>query len=82
MPKREERYRGYAITGDLNGRGWCIEAHPTRPDLPILRRASFRVLHPNWARRCGSPCALDAALSIGELSSALRSQPGGSDHFT
>ena len=65
MPNREDRYRGYTITGELNGREWCIEAHPTRPELPILRRASFRVVHPSWAQARAEACArIDALLSI------------------
>ena len=63
MPKREARYRGYMITGDVNGRGWCIETHPTRPDLPILRRASFRVVDPSWTQAVGEARArIDAVV--------------------
>ena len=25
-----------------------VEVHPVTPDLPILRRAVFRVIHPAW----------------------------------
>ena len=50
-------------TGDLNGRGWCIETHPTRPDLPILRRASFRVVDPSWTQAVGEARArIDAVV--------------------
>jgi hypothetical protein len=49
MSQRAEHYRGYNILGNTQGRGWSVEVHPDTPDLPILRRASFRVIHPAWA---------------------------------
>lgn len=49
MAQRAEYYRGYNILGNTQGRGWSVEVHPDTPDLPILRRAAFRVIHPAWA---------------------------------
>jgi hypothetical protein len=48
MTQRAEHYRGYDIDGNVQGRGWSVEVHPNTPDLPILRRAVFRVMHPAW----------------------------------
>ena len=48
MSQRAEHYRGYSIDGDTQGRGWSVAVHPNTPDLPILRRAVFRVIHPAW----------------------------------
>jgi hypothetical protein len=48
MSQRAEHYRGYNILGNTQGRGWSVEVHPDTPDLPILRRAGFRVIHPAW----------------------------------
>ena len=48
MSQRAERYRGYNIDGNAQERGWSVEVHPNTPDLPILRRAIFRVIHPAW----------------------------------
>ena len=42
-------YRGYSIEGNAQARGWSVEVHPNTPDLPILRRAVFRVIHPAWS---------------------------------
>jgi hypothetical protein len=33
---------------NTQGRGWSVEVRPVTPDLPILRRAVFRVIHPAW----------------------------------
>ena len=41
MSQRAEHNRGYIIDG-------TVEVHPNGPDLPILRRAAFRVIHPAW----------------------------------
>ena len=49
MSQRTEHYRGYIIDGKTQDRGWSVEVHPNTPDLPILRRAAFRVIHPAWA---------------------------------
>jgi hypothetical protein len=48
MSLRSENYRGYNIDGKAQGRGWSVNVHPNTPDLPILRRAAFRVFHPAW----------------------------------
>ena len=48
MSQLAEHYRGYLIDGNTQGRGWSVEVHPNTPDLPILRRAPFRVIHPAW----------------------------------
>ena len=48
MSQRAEHYRGYCIRGNTQGRGWSVEVHPDTPDLPIFRRAAFRVIHPAW----------------------------------
>ena len=48
MSQRAEHYRGYNIEGNTQRRGWSVEVHPNTPDLPILRRAVFRVIHPAW----------------------------------
>jgi hypothetical protein len=48
MSQRAENYRGYNIDGNTQGRGWSVEVHPVTPDLPILRRGVFRVIHPAW----------------------------------
>ena len=48
MSQRAEHYRGYDIAGNTQGRGWSVEVHPVAPDLPILRRAVFLVIHPAW----------------------------------
>ena len=48
MSQRAEHYRGYIIDGKTQGRGWSVEVHPDTPDLPILRRAAFGVIHPAW----------------------------------
>ena len=48
MSQRADHYRGYNILGNSQGRGWSVEVHPVTPDLPILRRGVFRVIHPAW----------------------------------
>ena len=48
MSRRAEHYRGYNIDGNMQARRWSVEVHPNTPDLPILRRAVFRVIHPAW----------------------------------
>jgi hypothetical protein len=48
VSQRAEHYRGYNIDGNTHGRGWSVEVHPGTPDLPILRQAVFRVIHPAW----------------------------------
>jgi len=48
VSQRAEHYRGYNILGNTHGRGWSVEVHPGTPDLPILRQAVFRVIHPAW----------------------------------
>ena len=48
MFQRAEHYRGYSIDGKTQSRGWSVEVHPDTPDLPILRGAAFRVIHPAW----------------------------------
>ena len=48
MPKRTANYRGYAIEGSRNGRGWFVEVHPRGPDFPILNQGSFRAVHSSW----------------------------------
>ena len=53
MSQRAEHYRGYIIDGKTQGRGWSVEVHPNTPDLPILRRAIFRVIHPAWTEALG-----------------------------
>ena len=50
MSQRTENYRGYNIDGNAQGRGWSVEIHPKTPDLPILRSAVFRVIHPAWTQ--------------------------------
>ena len=54
MSQRAEDYRGYNIHGDTQGRGWeWSKFIPNSPDLPILRRAVFRVIHPAWTEALG-----------------------------
>lgn len=48
MPNRTANYRGYAIEGAINGRGWSVEVHPRASDFPILSKGTFRVAHPSW----------------------------------
>ena len=80
MEKRATRYRGYLIEGQSPGLGWLIEAHPTQPDLPILRRAAFRVPNPSWRDAVAQARAhIDAALSLGAHMSAGTVYMGGSD---
>jgi hypothetical protein len=53
MSQRTEHYRGYNIGGNAQGRGWSVEVHPNASDLPILRNAVFRVIHPSWMEAVG-----------------------------
>jgi hypothetical protein len=63
MPQQAENYRGYNIDGAAQRRGWSVEVHPITPDLPILRRAVFRVIHPAWtAALVEARARIDAAL--------------------
>ena len=48
MTHRIANYRGYAIEGSINGRGWWVEVHPRGADFPILSQGTFRVRHPSW----------------------------------
>jgi len=48
MSNRTANYRGYAILGAMNGRGWSVEVHPRGPDFPILSQSAFRVAHVYW----------------------------------
>src|SRR5688572_11236863 len=48
MTKRTTTYRGYAIDGSLNERGWCVEVHPRTPDCPILSQGTFKVASHSW----------------------------------
>ena len=48
MSNRTANYRGYAILGAMNGRGWSVEVHPRGPDFPILSQIAFRVAHVYW----------------------------------
>jgi hypothetical protein len=41
MTNREAQYRGYKIEVRRNGAGWNVWVHPSKPDLPIMRRGSF-----------------------------------------
>jgi hypothetical protein len=66
MEKRATRYRGYLIEGQSPGLGWLVEAHPTKPDLPILRRATFRVPNPSWRDAVAEARArIDTVLALG-----------------
>jgi hypothetical protein len=59
----EDVYCGYNIGGNAQGRGWSVEVHPNTPDLPILRNAVFRVIHPSWMEAVGEArLRLDAML--------------------
>jgi hypothetical protein len=42
MQERETEYRGYKIEAQPNGDDWLLAVSPTRPELPIMRRHSFR----------------------------------------
>ena len=80
MEKRATRYRGYLIEGQSPGLGWLIEAHPTQQDLPILRRAAFRVPNPSWRDAVAQARAhIDAALSLGGHMSAGTAYIDGGD---
>ena len=46
--KRTTYYRGYRIEGKNDNHSWFLRIGPRRPDLPIMRFASFRVMHPMW----------------------------------
>ena len=63
MSQRTESYRGYNIDGNAQGRGWSVEIHPNTPDLPILRSAVFRMIHPAWTEALNEAHArIDAML--------------------
>ena len=64
MQKRTANYRGYAIEGSLNSRGWSVEVHPRGADFPILSQGSFRVAHSSWNSAVAEACGrVDAVLS-------------------
>jgi hypothetical protein len=48
MAMRETQYRGYNIELDRRGREFHISITPSCPELPVLRRRSFRALVPSW----------------------------------
>jgi hypothetical protein len=41
------KYRGYQIETRREWSNWCVRVHPTRPDLPILPRATLHTLTPH-----------------------------------
>jgi hypothetical protein len=43
MQQHETEYRGYKIKAQPNGDDWLLAVSPTRPELPLMRRYSFRV---------------------------------------
>lgn len=48
MDRRSTYYRGYRIEGEHDDNSWLLRIGPRRPDLPILRFASFRVKRTTW----------------------------------
>src|ERR671918_520949 len=42
MEQHETQYRGYNIKAKHRGQDWFLSVTPSRPDLPLLRRYSFR----------------------------------------
>jgi hypothetical protein len=48
MKRHATYYRGYRIEGERNDDSWLLRIGPRRADLPIMRFASFRVMHPTW----------------------------------
>jgi len=43
-PQREAEYRGYKIKMERRDLCWSVRVSPTRPDLPIIARYSFRTI--------------------------------------
>jgi hypothetical protein len=48
MSKNAAYYRGYKIEGAKERQGWLLRVSPVKPELPILRRADFRVTEKTW----------------------------------
>jgi hypothetical protein len=42
--RREAEYRGYKVKMERRDLCWAVRVSPTRSDLPILSRYSFRTL--------------------------------------
>ena len=42
MEQHETQYRGYNIKAKHRGQDWFLSVTPSRPELPLLRRYSFR----------------------------------------
>jgi hypothetical protein len=38
------------IEGEKDRQGWLLHVSPAKPELPILRRADFRVTEKTWAQ--------------------------------
>jgi hypothetical protein len=47
MQEHDTEYRGYKIKAQPKGDEWLLAVSPTRPELPIMRRHSFRVSIPS-----------------------------------
>jgi hypothetical protein len=48
MKRNATYYRGYRIEGERKDDMWLLRIGPRRPDLPIMRFASFRVMRSTW----------------------------------
>jgi hypothetical protein len=55
-------YRGYMIEGEKDRQGWLLHVSPAKPELPILRRADFRVTEKTWAQALSEAVAEIEAL--------------------
>ena len=81
MERQEAVYRGYRIDGAFDERSWLVRVQPFRPDLPILKFATFRVVG-SWDEACSEARhRISGVLTVGGITRDRQSNsPEGDDH--